>query len=77
MKSHRVVPGARFRSAVFLCLLLAMAEVSLGQTKSAQIDKLIRWLAQRGQFSGSILVAEQLVGSGGRDRTADLGVMNQ
>src|SRR5215831_7597500 len=59
MKSHSIVPGVLFKAAVVLFLWLAIVGVSPGQTKSAQIDNLMRTLAQRGQFSGSILVAEQ------------------
>ena len=57
MKRGKVVI-AMFKSALGVCLSMAIAGNCLAQTKAAQIDKLMQVLARRGQFSGSILVAE-------------------
>jgi CubicO group peptidase (beta-lactamase class C family) len=58
MKSSRSFTTEVLKSTLFVFLSLGVAGACPGQTKSAQVDKLIRALAQRGQFSGSVLVAE-------------------
>ncbi|HLX11570.1 MAG TPA: serine hydrolase [Bacteroidota bacterium] len=50
----------RFTITIFSVLLLCLCAANThAQSKAVQIDTLIHQLARRGQFSGSILVAEQ------------------
>src|SRR6266446_405069 len=44
---------------LIICLCLLVSENCLCQTKTAKINQLMRILTRRGQFSGSILVAER------------------
>src|SRR5437868_11725769 len=66
MKLKRFVRVAHVNAVAIICLLgtinadcLAQARASnLAQTRASNIDMLVRSLSERGQFSGSILVAQ-------------------
>ena len=58
MNFSKIASTAVLCGVVIICLSLTMNAVCLAQTKASTIDTLMRNLAERNQFSGSVLVAE-------------------
>lgn len=58
MKLRRFVRATQVNAVAIICPLGTINAECLAQTRAAQIDTLMRSLSERGQFSGSILVAE-------------------
>jgi len=58
MKSKTFVRATYVNAFAIVCLLGTINAYSQVQTKASKIDALMRTLSERGQFSGSILVAE-------------------
>src|SRR5947207_8144678 len=62
MHQNKMISKATTLGAVkgtaLACLLLIVTGTCLAQTKSSRIDELMKTLAQRGQFNGTVLVAD-------------------